>query len=27
MTDLTAGIHAVVQHHLALYQQGRLPAP
>jgi UDP-glucose 4-epimerase len=27
MTDLPAGIHAVLQHHVTLYQQGRLPAP
>jgi UDP-glucose 4-epimerase len=24
-TDLAAGIHAVLQHHMTLYQQGRLP--
>jgi UDP-glucose 4-epimerase len=27
MKDLAAGIHAVLQHHVALYQQGRLPVP
>jgi UDP-glucose 4-epimerase len=26
-TDLPAGIHAMLQHHMALYQKGRLPAP
>jgi UDP-glucose 4-epimerase len=26
MIDLTAGIHAMLHHHLVLYQQGRLPA-
>jgi UDP-glucose 4-epimerase len=25
--DLGTGIHAVLQHHIALYQQGRLPTP
>jgi UDP-glucose 4-epimerase len=27
MTDLAAGIHAMLHHHMALYQQGHLPAP